>query len=38
MIETEKLLEFDKIKEKLAEFACTKKGKEESLQLKPYLA
>lgn len=38
MINTEQVLEFNRIKEKLAEFACTEKGKEECLHLKPYLA
>ncbi len=36
--DTERRLEFDQIKYRLAEFACTEKGKEECLQLKPYLA
>lgn len=38
MVDVEKILEFDQIKKKLAEYACTKKGKEECLQLKPYMA
>lgn len=38
MIDTEKVLEFDKIKEELMEFACTDNAKEEIRQLKPFLS
>lgn len=38
MIATEKLLEFDKIKEKLLELACTDRAKDEIRKLKPYLS
>lgn len=38
VIDTEKIIEFDKIKERLAELACTKKAKEKSKKLTPYLA
>ncbi|MBS6194301.1 MAG: DNA mismatch repair protein MutS [Clostridiales bacterium] len=35
---TEKILEFDQIKQKLADLACTKKAKEEIFDLSPYLS
>lgn len=38
MIDTEKIIEFDKIKEKLMEHACTDKAKKKALELKPYLS
>lgn len=38
MIDTEKTLEFDKVKERLEELASTKKAKQEIRQLKPYLS
>lgn len=38
MIDTEKILEFDKIKEKLTELACTDKAREEISRLKIYLS
>ncbi|HOO28325.1 MAG TPA: DNA mismatch repair protein MutS, partial [Lachnospiraceae bacterium] len=34
----EQLIEFDRIKEQLAEFSCTQKGKQAAMQLKPYLS
>lgn len=38
MPDSEKILEFDKIKEKLKELAFTDKAKEEAAKLKPYLS
>ena len=38
MLDTEKILEFDKIKGKLADLACTERAKEQAEGLKPYLS
>lgn len=38
MTDSEKVLEFNKIKEKLADLACTEKAKEEIKKLMPYLS
>ena len=38
MTDTEKILEFDRIKEKLAELACTEKARQQIQELKPSLS
>ena len=38
MTDTEKILEFDRIKEKLAELACTEKARLQIQELKPSLS
>lgn len=38
MIDTEKIIEFDQIKEKLMEHACTEQAKKAIQELKPYLS
>lgn len=38
MLDTEKILEFDKIKEQLADLACTEGAKGQARDLKPYLS
>ena len=38
MLDTEKILEFDKIKEQLADLACTEGAKGQARELKPYLS
>ena len=38
MTDTEKILEFDRIKEKLAELACTEKARQQIQELKPRLS